>query len=273
MNTEFSLAYLTVPGTHPADQVEIAAKCGYEGVSLRSISMRLPGEPDFRLSDREIFRSVKKALDSTGVKFMDLELARIAVGVDVSSYEKDFQAAEKLGARWAITSVWSDHREFVLEQLGKLCDMAAEHGITLNLEFVPFSSVGTLEAAQEIIDVLGKPNLKLMVDFLHAHRANVTPETLKKIPADRFGFVHLCDGPAWIPPMDHPDMKGVAREKRLYAGEGQIDIAGMWKAMPQVPYVSIELPNLWRIRADGKLGHAKRCLRTAKEYFWKHGLM
>ena len=27
----FSLAYLTVPGTHPADQIEIAARRGYEG--------------------------------------------------------------------------------------------------------------------------------------------------------------------------------------------------------------------------------------------------
>ena len=36
MEKMFSLAYLTVPGTHPADQIEIAARCGYEGVRLET---------------------------------------------------------------------------------------------------------------------------------------------------------------------------------------------------------------------------------------------
>ena len=32
MSKFFSLAYLTLPNTHPVDQIEIAAQCGYEGV-------------------------------------------------------------------------------------------------------------------------------------------------------------------------------------------------------------------------------------------------
>ena len=33
MSKFFSLAYLTLPNTHPVDQIEIAAQCGYEGVA------------------------------------------------------------------------------------------------------------------------------------------------------------------------------------------------------------------------------------------------
>ena len=77
MEKMFSLAYLTVPGTHPADQIEIAARCGYEGVSLRPISMKLPGEPDFRLANPVIYQNVKSALTRTGVKLLDIELARV----------------------------------------------------------------------------------------------------------------------------------------------------------------------------------------------------
>ena len=96
MEKMFSLAYLTVPGTHPADQIEIAARCGYEGVSLRPISMKLPGEPDFRLANPVIYQNVKSALNRTGVKLLDIELARVGDGIDVSAYEADFEKAAEL---------------------------------------------------------------------------------------------------------------------------------------------------------------------------------
>ena len=51
MSKFFSLAYLTLPNTHPVDQIEIAAQCGYEGVGLRTISQHLPGEPDYALAN------------------------------------------------------------------------------------------------------------------------------------------------------------------------------------------------------------------------------
>ena len=35
MTRKFSLAYLTIPGTHPVDQIRIAAEAGYDFVSLR----------------------------------------------------------------------------------------------------------------------------------------------------------------------------------------------------------------------------------------------
>jgi hypothetical protein len=63
-----------------------------------------------------------------------------------------------------------------------------------------------------------------------------------------------------------------AREGRLYPGEGAMDIAGMVGAMPNIP-LSIELPNLKRIKELGVEGHAKRCLDDAKAYFAKNGLL
>lgn len=267
MKNLFSLAYLTVPGTHPVDQIEIAARCGYDGVSLRPLSQRLPGEPDFSLADGRMFEHVKAALRDTGLRLMDIELARISDGIDVLSYEADFEKAAELGAGYAISSIWTTDRPFALEQLGRLCDMAARYDMLINLEFMPFSNVRNLAETVEVLDALAHPNLRLMVDHLHAHRAGVTPEMLRKIPKERLGFVHLCDGPEWVPPVDHPDMTGVARGGRNYVGEGGIDVLGMIKSIPDVPYYSIELPNAAEMALRGKLGHAKRCLDTAKEFF------
>ena len=85
------------------------------------------------------------------------------------------------------------------------------------------------------MDLMDRPNVQVLVDTLHAHRVKVTPEQLREVAAERFGFVHLCDGPAFIPPVDHPDMVGVARGGRLYVGEGGIDLAGMLKNIPDPP--------------------------------------
>lgn len=272
MNHIFSLAYLTVPGTHPADLVELAASCGYNGVSPRFISMRLPGEPDFSLENEEVYRSVRDALERTKLPLMDIELARVADGIDVLSYETNIARAAELGAQYLISSVWAENYALALSELEKLCDLAAKYQLLVNLEFMPFSNVRTLEEARSMIKSVDRPNLRLMVDCLHAHRAGVTQAMLEDIPQEEFGFIHLCDGPGWIPPVDHPDMTGVARSGRLYVGEGDIDIAGLLKGAGEVPYYSIELPNNAEMDLRGKYGHAKRCLETAKAYFERNGL-
>lgn len=268
----FSLAYLTVPGTHPVDQIEIAAQCGYEGVGLRFISQQLPGEPHFDMSERRLFETVRAALSRTGVKLYDIELARVVDGVDVSFYEKQFALAAELGAEYTIASVWTDKREFALKQLEEMCDLAGKYGLKVNLEFMSFSAIRTLEEALETIRIVDRPNLKLMIDHLHAHRAGVYPMALSQIPKEQFGFVHLCDGPLWVPPLEHPDMTGVARSGRLYVGEGGVRIREMIEAMPDVPYYSIELPNAEEMAMRGKAGHAARCLETAKAFFEENGL-
>lgn len=266
MKPVFSLAYLTVPGTHPADLAELAALCGYDGFSPRFISMRLPGEPDFSLENDAVYRSVRDALERTKISLMDIELARIADGIDTSSYEKNIARAAELGAQYIITSVWTENRAFALEELKKLCGLAAKYRLLVNLEFMSFSSVRTLEEARSLICTAAQPNLRLMIDCLHAHRAGVTQAMLESVPHQEFGFVHLCDGPAWIPPDGHPDMSGVARAGRRYVGEGEIDIAGLLRGVGEAPYYSIELPNTAEMAALGKAGHARRCLESAKAF-------
>lgn len=267
MNDIFSLAYLTIPNTPPVEQIEIAAQCGYEGVGLRTISQKLTGEPDYGLADNQTFRQVRSALERTGIKLMDIELARVADGVDVANYEKEFALGAELGAQYAIASVWTNRQDFARQQFEAMSDLADKYNLKLNLEFVPFSQVRTLQDALDWIQLINRPNVQVLVDTLHAHRAETTAAQLQAVPQDKVGFVHLCDGPAFIPPIDHPDMISVARTSRQYLGQGDIDIAGMMRVLPQPPYYAIELPNAQKVMAVGKLEHARRCLKSTKEYF------
>ena len=63
MGRKYSLAYLTIPGTDPVEQIRIAKETGYDSVSLRTIPMHLPGEPEFLpQKDPALFEAIRNAL-------------------------------------------------------------------------------------------------------------------------------------------------------------------------------------------------------------------
>ncbi|HHW04256.1 MAG TPA: sugar phosphate isomerase/epimerase [Thermoanaerobacterales bacterium] len=273
MSRKFSLAYLTLPGTAPVDQIRIAAEAGYDFVSLRAIPMGLPGEPHLRFDkDKKLFNEIKQALSDNNIRLMDIELARVREDLKVEDYESAFSAAAELGATDVLSSIWSRDKAFYYEEFAKTCDLAAKYSLRVNLEFVTFAGVTSLDEAMDVLNKVERPNAYLMVDTLHAHRSRVSAEDIAKVESSRFGFIHLCDGPGPIPGLDDPSMIEVAREGRLYPGEGEIDLKGMLLAMPPNP-ISIELPNSKEMHKRGALGHASQCLIKAKHYLSKNGLL
>ena len=279
MAKKFSLAYLTIPGTNPMDQIKIAAECGYDFVSLRTIPMHLPGEPEFLLhKDKALFEATKAALKEYNMPLMDIELARVRPDLDWEEYGPAFEAAAELGATDVLGSIWTRDVNWYTDVAGKIADKAKEYGLNYNIEFLPWAGMRNLQAAITLIDKLNRDNVYVMVDTLHAGRAGVTAEELARTDAKYFNFIHLCDGPAGPngdPVLDNVNddlMLFTAREGRLYAGEGCMDIAGMVKAMPATCPLSIELPNLARIKEVGVAGHAKACIDTAKAYFKANGI-
>lgn len=272
MARKFSLAYLTIPGTNPVDQIKIAAEAGYDFVSLRPIPMHLPNEPLFQFDqNKNLFNEVRKALSERNIKLMDIELARVREDLKVEDYESAFAAAAELGATDVLSSIWTKDKNFYYREFEKICDLADKYSLKVNLEFVTFAGVTNLDEALDVLNTVNRPNAYLMVDTLHAHRSRVSADDLAKVDRSKFGFIHLCDGPGAIPALDDPSMTGVAREGRLYPGEGEIDLKGMLLAMPQNP-ISIELPNSKEMVARGAFGHAKQCLLKAKEYFTENGI-
>ena len=278
MARKFSLAYLTIPGVDPVSQIRIAKEAGYDYVSLRTIPMHLPGEPEFLpQKDPELFDAIQKALREYDMPLMDIELARVRPDLDIEEYRPAFEAAAKLGATDVLGSIWSRDKAWYTDTAGKVADYAAEFGLKFNIEFLPWAGVRNLQEDITLVDKLGRDNVFVMVDTLHAGRAGVTAEELARTPRKYFNFIHLCDGPAGPdgdPVLDNIKddlMLYTAREARFYPGEGVMDIAGMVKAMPDIP-LSIELPNLKEIEARGQAGHAARCLETAKAYFKANGI-
>lgn len=269
MTTQFSLANLTVLGCPPDEQTYIAARAGYDFVSLRPIYMGLPGEPNFSLSDnKELLRKTKTALADTGVKLLDIELARITYEIDPKRYEPSLEVAAELGGHHVLSSIWTDDRNCYIERFAQLCDLAKTYGLTVELEFVPIASVNNLTDTLDVLRTVKRDNAGLMIDLHHFHRSGDSIEDLDSVPREWFRFLHLCDAPGDIP-TSKEEMTRILREARSYVGEGGIDVASIVNRIPEVPY-SIELPNIMRLKELGYEEFARRCLLTAKDYLEKH---
>lgn len=269
MARQFSLAHLTVLGCAPPEMTYIAARAGYDFVSIRPIYMGLPGEPNYSLSEnKEMLRHTKRALAETGVKLHDIELARIYDGVDVKKYLPAIEIGAELEGRAVLSSIWTTDRSFYIEKFAELCDLAKPFGLSVDLEYVPIASITNLQGAVDVLKTVRRSNAGLMIDTHHFHRAGDQVEALDAVPREWFHFTHLCDAPAEIP-ANKEEMIRILREARLYCGEGGINVADILSHIPDVP-CSIELPNLTRVKELGYAEHAWRCLETAKKYLADH---
>jgi sugar phosphate isomerase/epimerase len=267
MDNKFSLAHLTVLGCAPPEMTYIAARAGYDYVSFRFIPLWTPGEPAYLPEDTFMIRKTKAALAETGVKLLDLELARILADNDPKSYLPAMEVAAEMGARHVISSAWTTDRtdrNFLIERFSEICDLAKPFGLTVNLEFPSFSRLTNLQEAADIVRAAKRRNGGILIDTLYMHYSRVKLEELDALPREWFNLAHICDAPLEIP-TTREGLVHVARDARLYLGEGAIDVAAIVDRMPHIPY-SIELPNVERYRELGYEEHARRCLQTAKKH-------
>lgn len=265
---EYSLATLTSL-CPPPELIYIAAMTGYDYVGLRPIYMGLPNEPNYDLAHLpELLKDTETALRETGVRLHDIELARITDDIDIQRYAPAMEVSARLGAQRVLSSIWTTNKPYYIDRFGALCDLAAQYGLSVDLEFVTWAGVRTLAEAKEVLEAVHRPNVGLMVDTLHFYRSRVRLEELDACPREWFNFVHLCDCPEPIP-TDKEGLIHTGRDERLYVGEGAVDIAAILRHLPPVVY-ALELPHLERVARWGKAEHIRRCLTTAKEYFRTH---
>lgn len=260
MKRKLSLAYLTIPGVDPIDQIRIASEAGYEYVSLRTIPMGQAGEPQVCLEkDPELFKKVKEALTVFNMKLLDIELVRIREDLP-GDYRKAFECGAELGATEILSSVWTDDRSFAVERYGEICEQAREFGMNVNVEFPIVSAMRTLKETAWLQDQVGASNLKILMDMIYCHWDHVTPELIQEMEPERFGLIHLCDVPKETGGLETVQ---IVREGREYCGIGAVDLTGILKALP-ANCCSIELPNMKYIDQYGALEHARNCREHAE---------
>ena len=265
MSQLFSIAHLTLLSVSPPDLVEVAAATGYDLVGFRAIPVGTKDEPHHPLAqDRTLLTRTRRALADTGLKALDVELARIVAGLDPRTYLAAMEVAAELGAKHILSSGWSEDRNFVLDTFITLCDLARPFGLTVEFEFVSFAAVATLAAAADLIRGAGCNNAGLMIDTLHFDRSGTRLEELDALPHQWLRFAQICNAPPCTAPTP-AGMMQTAREGRSLLHDGCIDVAAILARLPQMPY-SIEAPNKSLLAELGAAEFARRNLEAAKSY-------
>jgi sugar phosphate isomerase/epimerase len=130
-----SLAHATLLDLPPAALVRAAHAAGFQAVGLRLIPIGLPDEPRYAVADDpDSARDIRRALDETGIQFLDVEVVHVRDDVRPLSYARALEGAAALGARFAIVHVYTDDASHAADDLGHLCDLAMPLGVTMLLE-------------------------------------------------------------------------------------------------------------------------------------------
>jgi sugar phosphate isomerase/epimerase len=161
-----------------------------------------------------------------------------------------------------LSSIWTTDRPKALERFIELCELAAPLGLTVDLEFVSFAAVRTLAESLRVVSACRCANAGICLDTLHFDRSGAALQALESVPPRYWHYAQICDAPAQYS-NEEAELKRVAREARLFLGEGGIDVGSILARLPAMPY-SIELPNAQRLAALGPEEFAHRCLRSAQ---------
>lgn len=190
-------------------RVRAAASAGFTGIGLRLDDYRGGAVRDAELC---------ALLAGHDLRILELEYTWDWAVPDPAPEERTmFRLADAVGYRQLNVVMFADHRlEELVGPFAALCDRAAEHGLLVGLEFMPYSSIRTIGQAWAIVAAAGRGNGGLIIDLWHWRRSGATRADLTGIPADRITSLQLCE----TLPGPLPDLRDEARHHRQLPGHG-----------------------------------------------------
>jgi sugar phosphate isomerase/epimerase len=125
--------------------------------------------------------------------------------------------------------------------LRSFADRAADVGLSLSVEWLPWTVLPTLSSAWELIQSVDRDNVGLVFDNWHWLRqpGGPQPDVMRTIPGARFHLLQLCDAPA----TPEGAMLEETMTRRLLPGEGATDwaeLAEVFAAIGARPIVAPE---------------------------------
>jgi len=149
--------------------------------------------------------------------------------------------AARAGAR-SIIAVGREFPSFEIATTGHLCDLAAERGLGVTLEMIPFGGVPNIATVARIFERVDRDNLGLCLDVWHWHRQRGGPDydTLRSISPERIHIFQLDDAA----PEPAEDLVAETLTGRLLPGQGVADIPRLVDALDEMgasPVVATEV--------------------------------
>ena len=264
MEQRYSLAFLTVFDLGPVEAVKVAAETGYDLVGLRLLPAAASGEAEYPImTDDRLLAEAAAAVRDSGIGVADVEIVRLKAETDVAGFAGFFARAQTLGARNVLVAGDDPEEGRLTERFAALARLAAGFGLTVDLEFMPWTKVPNLAAARRIVEAAGEANGGVLIDALHLDRSETTLAEVAAMPRERINYVQFCDGPKDYDRSD-AGLIEVARRARLMPDEGGIDLGGLARAIPADTVISVEIPNHALAERLGPRERAALALRTTR---------
>ena len=186
-------------------------------------------------------------------------------GLLAMNREDTLRHAADLGARSITAVVFAStppSQNELIDCFGALCDRAAEHGLQVHLEFIPFTQVATIQDALAIVEAADRSNGGIMLDAWHLFRSGGRPADVEAA-AHRVLGVQLDDAPAEVP----DNLVLETTNARLLPGEGDAGVPEILRALRtggcRAP-LGVEVFSQ-RLRALSPADVARRAYRAASD--------
>jgi sugar phosphate isomerase/epimerase len=173
----------------------------------------------------------RRMADRYGVRVTDIEALRAWSGDrDQEDAEATaFRMADTFGARYVqVVGPCAGPFEAAAEVLASLCDRAAEHGLTVGLEFLPYTNIPDAATAAALCAAADRPNCGVCVDSWHHFRGANDNGQLRSLRPELVTGVQLNDG--GLQPEDS-DYVADTLANRKVPGEGEFDLVGFMRTL------------------------------------------
>ncbi len=216
------------------DRVEAAARVGFKGIGIWDQDL------DYIRQTRSL-QEMKRILDDNGIKYVELEFLRdwflAGERKKKSDLEKRkfFEAADVLKPHHLKVGDFY-HEQYsmpqVIESFAALCKDAAQHGVTIGFELMPFGMIDNLKDALTMVEGAGAKNGGIIFDLWHLAKMGVPNEEISRVPRKHIVSVEINDGTFTCPWSLHED----TINHRRFCGEGEFDVKGFLAALEKTGY-------------------------------------
>ena len=233
---ELVLCSWTVPDATFQERVRAAAGSGYAGIGLRHRDYRAAREAG--ASDGDL----RGLLEQSGIRVVELDsvfdwmLDGEAAARSRATEDNLYRVADAVGAvhlvvnpnpRGMFEETAAVPLELKAERFSGVCDRAAEHGLLVALEFLPWTGIPHASDAWDIVRIADRPNGGVLVDSWHHFRGAADADLLLAIPPQRIVALQINDA--------DPQPVGTLLEDsfccRRFPGEGSFDLVGFLRLL------------------------------------------
>ena len=222
-------------------RISIASAAGYMGIGLRPEDYAVARE---RYSNN----ALRKMLEQNGVRVVEIQSIHGWAGSEMerakgSEIEQGcYRLADGIGGDYMMVSQTNLEGTMndAVERFAAICDRAAEYGLKVSIEFLPWGPIPDAQTAWQLVRESGRTNAGILVDSWHHIRGANDESQIREIPVERIFAIQISDAPKDIQGSLYDD----TRNERLNPGDGSFNLTRFVRLLDELgtdlPY-SVEI--------------------------------